>query len=97
MPKKAQLIETATTDLRSFMALQILFTTEYVLKIFFFWVCLVIVVQNKKKIGNGSLLSIKCTDKDLAVMSSNWAVCLRDKQIVSLNVLRMSSTYCPSC
>lgn len=49
MPKKAQLIETATTDLRSFMALQILFTTEYVLKIFFFWVCLVIVVQNKKK------------------------------------------------
>lgn len=36
MPKKAQLIETATTDLRSFMAVQILFTTEYVLKIFFF-------------------------------------------------------------
>lgn len=36
MPKKAQLIETATTDLRSFTAVQILFTTEYVLKIFFF-------------------------------------------------------------
>lgn len=36
MPKKAQLIETATTDVRSFTAVQLLFTTEYVLKIFFF-------------------------------------------------------------
>lgn len=98
MPKKAQLIQTATTDLRSFMAVQILFTAEYVLKIFFFMglsgnCC----PKKKKKNGKGSLSSIKCTDKDLAVICRNWAVCLRDKQIVCLNVLCMSSTYCPSC
>lgn len=36
MPKKAQPVETATAGLHSFLAVQILFTTEYVLKISFF-------------------------------------------------------------